>query len=87
FLQWSVIAWAKQQGLTHYRLGPFFPEVPRDWPISMVSWFKAKFGGRAVTIIQGSYFRTPQLYLAAAMQHLEELCRADTAVPAAAREA
>ncbi|HEY1300313.1 MAG TPA: GNAT family N-acetyltransferase [Stellaceae bacterium] len=87
FLQWSVIAWAKQQGLTHYRLGPFFPEVPRDWPISKVSWFKTKFGGRAVTIIQGSYFRTPQLYLPAAMPHVEALCRADTAVPTAAREA
>jgi hypothetical protein len=82
FLQWSIIIWAKRRGLSHYRLGPFFPDVPRDWPIARVSWFKTKFGGRSVGVIQGSYFRHPEKYLDSARQQLDELCRARYPEPA-----
>ena len=56
FAHWQLMLWAKHQGFEVYRLGPWFPEVPRSWPISRVSLFKTKFGGRATTIIQGSLF-------------------------------
>jgi hypothetical protein len=63
FLHWEAIRWAKRIGLSVYRFGPSFPEVPRDWPIAKVSRFKTKFGSKAVPIIQGSLFRRPQLYV------------------------
>ena len=64
FCHWSVIKWAKKSGLARYRLGPIFPELPEDWPISKVSRFKAKFGGRPYTTIQGSKFLNPEKYVA-----------------------
>jgi hypothetical protein len=75
FLHWSAIVWARRKGLTHYRLGPVFPELPGDWPVSKVSAFKRKFGAQPVTIIQGSHFRHPDLYLTAAIAHLRLLCK------------
>ena len=63
FCHWSVIKWAKKSGLARYRLGPIFPELPEDWPISKVSRFKAKFGGQSYTTIQGSRFLNPEKYV------------------------
>jgi Acetyltransferase (GNAT) domain len=63
FLHWHAMRWAKCVGFQVYRLGPWFPEVPRDWPISRVSHFKTKFGSSSVPIIQGSMFRHPEKYL------------------------
>ncbi|MEO7728976.1 MAG: hypothetical protein ABIS45_17120, partial [Burkholderiales bacterium] len=54
--------------------GPSFPEVPKDWPIARVSKFKTKFGARPFTTIQGSLFRHPDKYLAAAQFHISTLC-------------
>ncbi|MGH9904490.1 MAG: GNAT family N-acetyltransferase [Pyrinomonadaceae bacterium] len=74
FLHWSAIVWSKRAGLHFYRLGPWFPTVDPEWPIAKVSRFKKKFGGRAYTIIQGSYFRHPEKYLAAGQKLLGDLC-------------
>ena len=82
FLHWSAIAWAKDHGIRHYRLGPSFPEVPSDWPIARVSRFKTKFGARSVTTIQGSCFLRPEKYLAAGLQQLTERCTTPKAVRA-----
>lgn len=64
FAHWSAIRWAKSAGFSWYRLGPIFPEMPPDWPISKVSRFKAKFGGRSFSVIQGSKFLKPEKYRA-----------------------
>lgn len=80
FLHWSAIIWAKRRGLRHYRIGPIFPEVPDDWAVARVSRFKGKFGGRPVSVIQGSYFRHPEKYLEIGQAHLAALvaaCRKD----------
>ncbi|QOZ33058.1 GNAT family N-acetyltransferase [Bradyrhizobium sp. CCBAU 53421] len=61
-LHWNAMLWAKRAGFRTYRLGPWFPEVPRDWPISKVSYFKTKFGSSSLPIIQGSMFRRPERY-------------------------
>lgn len=61
---YSIIRYVENFGLTHYRLGPIFPELPKEWPVSKVSRFKAKFGGDAYTIIQGSKFLNPTRYQA-----------------------
>lgn len=79
FLHWNAILWAKRAGLDIYRFGPWFPEVPRDWPISKVSHFKTKFGSKSVPIIQGSLFRRPERYvqnLIGSSNHLERVGRA-----------
>lgn len=76
FLHWNAILWAKNSGFATYRFGPWFPEVPREWPISKVSHFKTKFGAQSVPIIQGSLFRRPELYmqnLAGSSEHLREI--------------
>jgi hypothetical protein len=78
FTHWEAILWAKRKQYRSYRLGPIFPEVPADWAIAKVSRFKAKFGGKAYTTIQGSYFRRPERYFDAARAHLELLCMART---------
>jgi hypothetical protein len=70
FLHWNAILWAKGAGHEVYRLGPTFPEVPADWPIARVSRFKAKFGGRARTIVQGSRFLRPERYAQLAEEQL-----------------
>lgn len=62
FLHWSAIQWALAGGYARYRLGPILPTVPENWPVSMVSRFKKKFGGRSVPILQGSYFCQPGKY-------------------------
>src|SRR5262249_22185346 len=74
-LHWSAMLWARERGVTHYRFGPVFPEVPGDWPIARVSRFKSQFGGHSVTVIQGSYFLHPERYLEAGIAHLRQLCR------------
>ena len=73
FLHWSAIVWANHQGLTHYRLGPVFPELPDDWPVARVSRFKGKFGGISYSTIQGSYFRHPEKYLETGRTQLSTL--------------
>jgi hypothetical protein len=62
-LQWEAILWAKRSGVRRYRLGPVFPELPKDWPVCKVSRFKGTFGARSYPTIQGSLFRYPQKYL------------------------
>ena len=59
-----MIAWGRQAGDRIYRLGPFFPEVPREWPIARVSAFKTKFGGRSIPLVYASLYRRPEKYLA-----------------------
>jgi hypothetical protein len=61
-VHWAAIELGRQSGLCAYRLGPIFPELPRDWPVSTVSRFKRKLGGRSVPVVQGSWFRRPQRY-------------------------
>jgi hypothetical protein len=73
FIHWSAIIWSKHQGLSFYRLGPVFPELPDDWPVVRVSKFKGKFGGRSYSIIQGSRFRYPNKYLELGVAHLSHL--------------
>lgn len=73
FLQWHTILCAKSMGLQYYRMGPFFPEIPKEWAISKVSRFKTKFGGRSVTTIQGSCFLNPEKYLQNGLDHINNL--------------
>ena len=77
FMHWSAMLWARERGLSHYRFGPIFPEVPPDWPIARVSRFKSQFGARSVTVIQGSYFRRPERYLEPAIEQLRGLHRSE----------
>jgi len=75
FVLWHSILWAKQSGRDAFRFGPWFPTVDRDWAIAKVSRFKKKFGGTPRTIIQGSWFRRPERYLAAGSELLAAMCR------------
>ena len=75
FAHWEAIRWAKAAGLAWYRLGPVFPELPPDWPVSKVSRFKGKFGGRSFSTIQGSRFLKVEKYLAAMEEILPQLAQ------------
>lgn len=84
FLHWNAMLWAKNAGMTAYRFGPFFPEVPSDWPIAKVSKFKTKFGARSVPVIQGSFFRRPELYtrqIDGLLQNIRDVARMLIAQP------
>jgi hypothetical protein len=72
-LHWTAIAFGRALGLRRYRLGPFFPELPRSWPVATVSRFKAKFGARSIPILQGSFFLRPEKYEMLARDHLAAL--------------
>ncbi len=74
YLQWAAIRFGIERGYTHYRLGPYFPSVPKGWPIETVSRFKSKFGADAWTIVQGSLFLKPERYVELARTHLAQLC-------------
>jgi hypothetical protein len=74
FVHWAAIRLARQWGDRCYRLGPIFPELPRDWPVARVSRFKKKFGGRAVPIVQGSFYLRPDRYAGAAAAEARTLC-------------
>lgn len=63
FLHFAAIEWAREVQLSFYRLGPYFPEVPADWPVSKVSRFKTKFANMNVPIRQGSIFIHREKYL------------------------
>jgi hypothetical protein len=71
FLHWEAMRWLRSQGVVRYRLGPVFPELPEDWPVSQVSWFKGRLGGESFTIVQGSLFRKPERYRAEALEAVE----------------
>jgi Acetyltransferase (GNAT) domain len=73
-LQWKMLLFAKDRGDQHYRLGPYFPGLPREWPVSKVSRFKSKFGARPWTIVQGSKFLKPERYVKLAQEHVAHLC-------------
>ncbi len=73
FMHWRAMVWAKARGIRHYRLGPWFPTVDPEWPIAKVSRFKTKFGGRSMTILQGSLFRKPEKYRASALKLVDAL--------------
>lgn len=73
-LHWSALLHAKRAGCFHYRLGPYFPAVPRGWPIEKVSRFKTKFGAKPWTIVQGSRFLKPQRYCELGKMHVARLC-------------
>ena len=75
FMHWSVIKWANSEGHHTYRLGPYFPEIPKDSPAEKVSRFKKKFGGRNTTIIEGSYFCKPEKYMQNGIKEIELLCK------------
>ena len=85
FMHFQAMLWLKGNDVNTYRLGPIFPEVPEDWPIARVSRFKRKFGGRSVTIIQGSYFLSPEHYLERGTQALAQRCSLSPAVAAAVK--
>jgi hypothetical protein len=76
-VQWGAIQAGAELGLAYYRLGPWFPSLPRDWPISKVSRFKAKFASVAVELVCGSYFLRPGRYREIGAALLEKLCRTD----------
>jgi hypothetical protein len=78
FLQWSVQVWGRGRGLHRYRLGPHFPDVPPDWPIAKVTWFKTKFGARSVPVIQGSRFLSPGKYQSVGTARLNDYCSRST---------
>lgn len=80
FMHFQAMLWLKGKDVKTYRLGPIFPEVPEDWPIARVSRFKRKFGGRSITIIQGSYFLSPEHYLNRGTQALAQRCSPSPAV-------
>jgi lipid II:glycine glycyltransferase (peptidoglycan interpeptide bridge formation enzyme) len=73
-LHWNAMVYAKQRGDRFYRLGPYFPSLPRDWPVEKVTRFKSKFGARPFSIIQGSKFLKPQRYAKLAQDHVARLC-------------
>jgi hypothetical protein len=75
FVHWEAMRWMKRQGVARYRLGPTFPEVPADWPIAKVSFFKGQFGGQSFPIVQGSLFRMPEKYLEDGREAVALLCR------------
>lgn len=75
FMHWEAIKWANSEGYQTYRLGPYFPEIPKDSPVEKVSRFKKKFGGRNTTIIEGSYFCKPEKYKQNGMKEIESLCK------------
>ncbi|MBU6378571.1 MAG: GNAT family N-acetyltransferase [Gammaproteobacteria bacterium] len=54
FIHWHAMLDLKARGISQYRLGPIFPEVPGDWPIAKVSRFKSKFGARSYPTIVAS---------------------------------
>jgi hypothetical protein len=74
FMQWSTLLWAKEAGLRFYRLGPWFPSVDPEFAIAKVSRFKKKFGGRSLTVIQGSWYRKPERYREPGRLLVDELC-------------
>ncbi len=69
FVHYSAMLWLKARGVQVYRLGPVFPELPFEAPISRVSRFKGKFGAPGLPIIQGSCFLKPDRYLDMAIRH------------------
>ncbi|MCB1738831.1 MAG: GNAT family N-acetyltransferase [Gammaproteobacteria bacterium] len=76
FLHYSAIELAKSLGAQRYRLGPIFPTLPLDWPVSRVSRFKKKFAGHSLPVVQGSFFRHPERYLEVGEQILRLNCHA-----------
>jgi len=76
FLHWCAIAWAHSRGHHCYRLGPVFPELPDDWPVSRVARFKRKFGASSLPILQGSFFLRPEKYIPLAGILARDLARA-----------
>lgn len=75
-LHWEAIRWARSRGCARYRLGPVFPELPEDWPISRVSRFKGSLGAASYNIVQGSLFLHPEKYAADAAAAVASLCAA-----------
>jgi hypothetical protein len=69
-LHWHAILWSKCQGLKHYRLGPHFPDTPKDYPIQQKGRFKKKFGGQAYHSLQGTYFLVPEKYAPKTSPHI-----------------
>ena len=74
FLQWEMIKFLKKMDNSHYRLGPYFPGLPPEWPVAKVTRFKSKFGARSFSIIQGSKFLKPQRYAKLAQEYVAQLC-------------
>ncbi|MBX9678520.1 MAG: GNAT family N-acetyltransferase [Gemmataceae bacterium] len=72
FVHWQGMRWLKSIGVTRYRLGPIFPELPTDWPVAEVSRFKSKFGGESYPVVQGCYFRKPNRYAEDALRRSRE---------------
>lgn len=74
FLQWEAIKFVKRTGNSHYRLGPYFPGLPSEWPVSKVTRFKSKFGAQPFSIVQGSKFLKPERYAKLAQEYVARLC-------------
>jgi hypothetical protein len=74
FLHWSAINHCRRRGQKYYRLGPYFPAVPKGWPIEKVSRFKTKFGADPLTIVQGSLFLQPKRYAEVAKTNVLHIC-------------
>jgi lipid II:glycine glycyltransferase (peptidoglycan interpeptide bridge formation enzyme) len=74
YIHWQTIRWAHANGYEIYRLGPYFPTVPKGWPIEQVSRFKKKFSNMEVEQVQGSFFRKRAQYRLIGKQLLDLLC-------------
>jgi hypothetical protein len=74
FMHWQTILHCRSAGFARYRLGPIFPEIPKDWTIARVSAFKAKFGGTSAEIVHGSFFLRPEKYMATGRYLLDLAC-------------
>ena len=82
FIHWSAIRWARERGCAWYRLGPVFPSLPADWPVSRFSRFKSKFGARPLITIHGSRFLRPERYFELGVEALKVRCgKTDRQIP------
>ena len=92
FVHWRAILECRARGLSAYRFGPVFPEVPSAWPISRVSAFKGKFGARSVPTNVASLFMGAGLAreaVARVATHMTEIgvCRSSDTRPASSAAA
>lgn len=74
YLHWSTILTLKKEGFKAYRLGPYFPTIPKDWPVERVTRFKTKFGGTPFLLDQSSYFLSPEKYIKDISSFFENSC-------------
>jgi hypothetical protein len=80
-LHWEALRWLIARGQRRYRLGPVFPSLPADWPVSRVARFKGEFGATSHTLVQASLFLKPERYLEDARAAVALCCHPRVAAP------